>query len=367
MATATLTPTVTSPMAATSKSEVALYTAVMNDLRVREQANLTANVTEKIRFGEILTGTGEISAHKDSAMINEMPYKEPWYAIKTPSGKSGWVFGGGIQAIYKGEAKEAPDAALLTKFYTHLNTLNINDVNSGKKGVDFVTQNFQTANAATYDAACEAYFDFLWKMQFEKVSKMTDKVKFSNKDMEDIWKDKYDMSKTPNTKLLAENGFRLETTEGTIFPIADWEFVKKHFYSHVSTPMQNYITQTVNEQKEPLSSDNGLVIPAKEVVERAVFWEKFVTASPNFFLTKNIKEHAKSFCSVLIAGMNNTPTFSHEKNILMPEIQQAYDYLLKEHPTTQAAKTIGAFYELVKAEGMKKTPKVEAAMNKAWQ
>jgi hypothetical protein len=369
--TATPTPIVTSPAAtsaaATSKSEVALYTAVMNDLRVREQGNMTANVIEKVKFGEVVIGTGDISAHKDSAMINEMPYKEPWYAIKTPNGKSGWVFGGGIQAIYKGEAKDAPDGTLLTKFYNHLNTLNIKDVNSGKKGIDFVTQNFQTANAATYDAACEAYFDFLWKMQFEEVYKMTEKVKFSDKDMENIWKDKYDMSKNPNMKLLADNGFRLETTEGSVLPIADWEFVKKHFYTHVSTPMQNYITQTLKEQKEPLSSDNGVVIPAKEVVDRAVFWEKFVTASPNFFLTKNINEHAKAFCSILIAGMDNTPTFSHEKNTLAPEIQQAYDYLLKEHPTTQAAKTIGSFYDLVKAEGMKKTPKVETAMNRAWQ
>jgi Bacterial SH3 domain len=345
-----------------AKPELFLYAASMNDLRVREQPNLTANVIEKVKNGEILTGSGDISSNKDSAVINGMSYKEPWYAVKTASGKAGWVFGGGIEPAYIGTMKDAPDVALLTKFNAHLASLPIKDVSSGKKALDFFLQNFKTANTASCDAAAKSYYDFLRKMQFSDIYKLTEKMKFSKQDMEDIWKDKYDLSKTPATKQLAANGFRLETAEGSIFPIADWEFVNKQFAGRLSAPMQSYIDQSIKEQTEPISSDGGLMITASEVANRAVFWEKFVSTNSASFLAKEAKKMAKQHVEVLITGMNNTPTFDYEKKMLSPDFQTAYEYLLKTYPTSQAAKKIGAFYDLVKAEGMKKTAKVEAAM-----
>jgi Bacterial SH3 domain len=361
VATPPVVPVVAAP-APPAKPELCLYAASMNDLRVREQPSLTANVIEKAKSGDVLTGTGEISSNKDSAVINGMTYREPWYAVKTASGKAGWVFGGGIQPAYIGTAKDAPDAALLTKFYAHLASLSIKDVNSGKKALDFFNQNFKTANPASCDAAAKSYYDFLRKMQFSDIYKLTEKMKFSKQDMDNIWEDKYDMSKTTTTKQLAANGFRLETAEGSIFPIADWEFVKKQFAGRVSAPMQSYIDQSIKEQTEPLSSDNGLKVSTSEVAERAVFWEKFAASNNQFFLSNQASNMSKQHTEVLMSGLNNTPTFDYEKNMFSPDFQIAYEHLLKTYPASQAAKKIGAFYDLVKAEGMKKTAKVAAAM-----
>ena len=189
---------------------------------------------------------------------------------------------------------------------------------------------------------------------------MTEKVNWSDQDMNAIYEDKFDPDSKPVTKSLAANGFRIVTAEGTVFPIVDCRKFQAFFAPKTTPGMAAYINQRTSEQNNPMFSDGGVIIPLEEVADQAAFWEKFNAGNPWFPLREETKHSEEWLRLVLVNGSDNTPAFSYETDDIDGEFKNVWAYIQQKYPGTELGKTVKQMADLCAAENWKRTKKVEA-------
>ncbi len=81
----------------------------LNDLNVRQSANVTAPIITTVKENASLTPTGNVSAKKETLVLRGGAYYDYWIEVKTPNGEIGWVFGGAV----KKAAEEKGNAAFI--------------------------------------------------------------------------------------------------------------------------------------------------------------------------------------------------------------------------------------------------------------
>jgi len=72
------------------------FITTVNELQLRTTPNIKAKVIDSLANNLILIGLGETSKEVSNIRLRGISYKEPWQKVKTASGKTGWVFGGGL-------------------------------------------------------------------------------------------------------------------------------------------------------------------------------------------------------------------------------------------------------------------------------
>lgn len=84
------------PVLPTSSNKVKLY-AWVDQLRVRATADKKSEIVEEIAEGGALTFLEEKSDFTEKINLRGTLFNEPWLKVKTASGKTGWVYGGGVK------------------------------------------------------------------------------------------------------------------------------------------------------------------------------------------------------------------------------------------------------------------------------
>ncbi|MEN0004105.1 MAG: right-handed parallel beta-helix repeat-containing protein [Bacteroidota bacterium] len=69
----------------------------VDQLNIRESANLRSRVVATVDSGEALELAGEPSEAQEAAVLRGVVYLDNWYKVKTAAGVEGWVFGGAIK------------------------------------------------------------------------------------------------------------------------------------------------------------------------------------------------------------------------------------------------------------------------------
>lgn len=85
------------------KAPLTEYYTWVEYLRLRKEPTLTAEVLETLPFHEVLRFLGERSLHKDRIKLRNQDEAFFWMKMSTPSGKIGWVYGGGIKLSNSGK------------------------------------------------------------------------------------------------------------------------------------------------------------------------------------------------------------------------------------------------------------------------
>jgi hypothetical protein len=341
--TTALTPA--SATTAANRPEVLLYAVNVNNLQLRDQPTSTGSkVITKFAAGSFVTGIGEKSAQQEEIELRGIPYKDYFYKVTStsPEQHTGWLFGAALTTVYAGSKQESPDLGKLTQLNNFLVSLNAKDLKSGKKAWDFVTTNFADTKGALADASYILLSNFLTKMEVDgEFYTLTEKnIQWKQADFEAIYKDKFEMNTYPLTKTLMENGFRLETGEGMVFPIADWQKLYDFFGARVSKVMKSYLDQNLQEQKDVLSSDGGLMVPVAQLADRAAFWEKFNKENPYFPMSESARITEEWMRATVICGLDNTPSRDYETGKVSEEFKQVWLMVQQKYPGTKlAAKT----------------------------
>lgn len=345
------------------KPEMSLHAVMVDKLNLREQASKDGKVITQFPEGDFVEGTGAVSKNKEEATLRGITYTEPYLEVvsTTPEQHKGWAYKGALQLVYAGARANSPDLGKLSQLTTFLKTLNAKDINSGKKAWDYVKTNLSDANGPLADAAYVLLERFLNRMEAEgEFYKPLESIQWSQSDYEAIAAHTYDGNRYPQTKNFAANGFRLETGEGMVFPVVDPSQLNAFFLSRATPALKTYLEQLLLEQNDYGFEDGGITISINQIVDRAVFWEKFNKANPHFVLSERTRESQIWLSMVLINGANNTPVFDYESKALNPDFKQAWDYLQQKYADTDLAKNVKTFSDLVAAEGGKRTAKVEA-------
>ncbi|MCG9969914.1 hypothetical protein L9W92_18115 [Pelotomaculum terephthalicicum JT] len=155
-----------------------------------------------------------------------------------------------------------------------------------------------------------------------------------------------------------DSGYKVETAEGSFFPIIDYGFYK-NFSSYVTPDMKDYIDIMAVESDKVPAKDAALVIGWDEVLKRALNQEKFIDKHKDSIKVNDVKELYKKYTTFALYGLNNTPLFSYDSKTLNPKAREIYFNAVADAGDSNSLKILGGFLDLVKNNNYKLTSEAE--------
>ena len=338
---------------ATPSTQVAkkqMYRAMVDDLRIRESADLNAKVLDKVPFGTMFDDMKEKSATEVEVELQGEKKKGYWVKIRTVNGKTGWVHSAAVELISvvpRYQIAADADKASVQSYTDFLAKLSPNEPESFSKALAEYDVIFKTANSATCEWGYTKLMEFgakiegkswAWK-EMEKLSSTADYAKIY-----DTVKKCFKMDYNPYTQRLAAAGLMIDNAEGNFWAMPSPDVVETHVLAKVSPTMKTYLAQNKKEVLNRSAEDNGLIISCQEAAERMIFWENFAQNNPTFLLKNDAENNFIDYLNTLMYGLNNTPAYEYETNKLTPEYENAYKWLFKNHPKSRATTAIQEVY-----------------------
>lgn len=124
-----------------------------------------------------------------------------------------------------------------------------------------------------------------------------------------------------------------EIGEGYVEITTENDFYYKIFKDYVTADYKDYLYLKSEENKSPYSADAGLIITFKDLGDRIISWENFMSKYPNSQLIKSVKEEYKYYQLDYLMGEDNTPTVERANEIyIYPENLKEFDRFEKKYP-----------------------------------
>lgn len=163
-----------------------------------------------------------------------------------------------------------------------------------------------------------------------------------------------------------DSGYKLDTAEGSYFPVIDYAAYRK-YKPYVMSDIREYITLMSAESDLPYAKDNGLVIAWTEVAERALRAEQFTRNFPKSNRVLAAKQLYVRYEASTFYGLNNTPLFHYDNQEMDLEAQKAYAGLLSvkgNNDNSPFLQKLEGFMKLLKENGYTLDDKVEQYRSK---
>ena len=87
-----------------------------------------------------------------------------------------------------------------------------------------------------------------------------------------------------------------------------------------------------------------------------------MTRYPDFFLKKEVEENQKLYLSTLLTGIENTPVFDYDNQVLLPEIKSLYEAIIAKNENRKSTGIITNYYNLLKENEFKQTETIDKFM-----
>lgn len=114
-----------------------------------------------------------------------------------------------------------------------------------------------------------------------------------------------------------------------------------HYYAtfkkYVTPDYHHYLKLSAEHDVVPYSFDGALNISFKEVGDRVLDWENFITKYPESNLKKEAKMKYAGYQMDFLFGLNNTPAFNYDDGGLEPENKKVLEQFIREHPKSYTA------------------------------
>ncbi|TDL99578.1 MAG: hypothetical protein C4K58_06720 [Flavobacteriaceae bacterium] len=127
------------------------------------------------------------------------------------------------------------------------------------------------------------------------------------------------------------------------------------FKNYVTQDFKEYIFLISEESKSLYSADAGLSISFKQLGERIIYWESFVSKYPNFKLIDQVKTSLGYYRHDYIFGMENTMTFERDYesqtennqkiSYIYEENLKEFDRFINKYPNSPTIKPIKLFIQ----------------------
>lgn len=170
-----------------------------------------------------------------------------------------------------------------------------------------------------------------------------------------------DIKDTELKELLAKtknSGYKVETAEGTYFPIIDYSFYKK-FRASVTPDMKDYIDIMAVESDKVPAKDAALVIGWDDVLNRALAQEEFINTHKDSVKLDEVQELYKKYYVFTLYGLNNTPLFIYQTNTMDPEARRVYERTAAKPGNSEFLKKLGEYMNVVKNSNYTLTDEVK--------
>lgn len=331
-------------------------------MRIRQGASKTAAVLGQAGRGEFVEGLGEISPNRDTATLGDREYVEPYYKVRTlrPDQLEGYLFGGGLQLLYRGRRDQSPDLAQLTQYAAFLKELPMTELGSGGRIWAYLESHPEAlATPALADAMFILTDGALTELEIQgEFYAMLDGIEWTNEQYEQIWRQQIDMNARPETRELALNGFALATAEGSVFPVADVLRLEAFFAPKGSQALKDWLSFQARAFREPVWDDGGIVVELGELASRTLALERFSDQYPDFGLHQRAAESEHWHAYSLLLGSDNSWPADYDTELLRDDFRAAWDQVLREAPQSRTAGYIRKVQAELQREGGKYTRQV---------
>jgi hypothetical protein len=230
---------------------------------------------------------------------------------------------------------------LLNQYEFYIDSLKSNDTATADVAINRYTQTFKTGDDATRDSAFLIFSKYYDRLCIKQDSARRKKVDSS------LVGDNHAPAAGYVAKL-KQNGLGIIKEDGYTYIGQDRDFIAKHFYQYLSPVMKQYLEKINQESREACVQKNKLVIGAKALVERAMWWEQFVKAHPHFISVGYAAIIQKSYLQLLFQGTDFSYVIA-DNNSITPYFNEAYKYLCDKYPASYAAKMVKPYYDLLLA------------------
>lgn len=158
---------------------------------------------------------------------------------------------------------------------------------------------------------------------------------------------------------LANSGYKLETAEGSYFPVIDYRFYQ-NFRNYVTDDLKAYIDIMAVESSQVPAKDGALVIGWSEVINRALNLEKFINTYSDSVKIEEVKELYDKYLLFTFNGLNNTPLFDYTDQTMDSEALEAYTKAVENTGDSKYLAALSDYLEILKSNNYKLTDEVEA-------
>lgn len=162
------------------------------------------------------------------------------------------------------------------------------------------------------------------------------------------------------------SGYKMETAEGTFFPIIDYAFYTK-YSSYVTSDVKDYIELMAVESNDVPAKDAALVISWDEVLQRAINQEKFIDQHASSAKIDDIKQLYSRYLVYAFYGVNNTPLFDYDTERLNTEVKESYVHAItsnRNDDNSTLLSSISDFLDILEKSDYKLTKEAETFREK---
>ena len=155
-----------------------------------------------------------------------------------------------------------------------------------------------------------------------------------------------------------KGGYKVETAEGMFFPIINYSAYKS-YDQYLSEDLKGYIEIMAVESDNVPAKDAALVIGWDEVIERALKQEAFIKKYADSSKLPEVKQLYNKYLIFTLLGLNNTPLFSYEENVMVESAKKAYSNINFSASDSEFKKMMKNFMEQLIDSNYKLTPKID--------
>jgi hypothetical protein len=155
-----------------------------------------------------------------------------------------------------------------------------------------------------------------------------------------------------------KSGYKVETAEGMFYPVINYSFYKD-YSRYLPEDLNSYIEIMSVESDRVPAKDAALVIGWDELVERALKQEAFIKKYADSSKLPEVSELYKKYKTFTFLGLNNTPLFSYEGNVMVEGAKLAYENVDFTTDDSQLKKDLKDFMILLVDSNYKLTPEID--------
>lgn len=290
-----------------------------------------------------VAGCSPESGDSKDGGATDKPQTEANQGGKDPATNEG-AAGNGAQTPETGKA----DSAKLLEEYEKV----ITEAKSASDIIVFLDERLKEADPATADAMIaklEAYYEAnLEAVQneffAEGVQAKLQDVKYpvTAQSVADV---KDETVRKLLEKALAGK-YKLESVEGSLYPIVDYEALKAYAPS-LSDAMKAYVDLMAIESGDRTASDGGLTLDWDELAARVLTAENTLRQYPQSPKVDAVKARYKQYVQMYLFGLNNTPIYDWESYKLLAEVKTSYTKTAQEYADTVTGQLTKQFLDVL--------------------
>jgi len=142
-------------------------------------------------------------------------------------------------------------------------------------------------------------------------------------------------------------GIGIFSTEGNYYLDVQPDYFYDNFRDRVSDGALTYLDIRRHELAEGFSEDAGLLISYKQVGQRVKTWENYLADFPNNVYSGEAEGYYNTYLETLLTGMDNSPVFEYNTNLIDPEVKTVYEGLMQDEQNSKSAKLVGDYYRML--------------------